>query len=394
MTSSHILYGMPGSLYTAKVRSYLRKRRIPFEERCPGDPRFTSEILPHTGRWIIPVLQTQEGLLLQDSTVIIDYFETLAGAAADARPANPVLAVLAHLFELFGGEGLLRPAMHYRWNFDEENLDFLRADFDAALTSGNSPVEREAIFSMASARMRNATHQFGVIPASTPTIEASYLDFLARLERHLAHAPYLLGERPTLADYGLIGPMHAHLARDPYPASLMKRIAPRVWRWVERMNAPDAHAGEYFCAAPVWLDPYPSSTTPWMLQTTEELMRFISEDYLPEITEHVRFANQWLAAHPALQAGTNGLRRPGDRLLGQAIIEWRGLPIEISIMPYRLFMLQRMQEAVARLESNDLALVRTLFERTGLAPLLSLQCRRRVLRSGHAEVWGPEEACD
>ncbi len=29
----HILYGMPGSLYTGKVRSYLRKQGIGFEER-------------------------------------------------------------------------------------------------------------------------------------------------------------------------------------------------------------------------------------------------------------------------------------------------------------------------------------------------------------------------
>jgi hypothetical protein len=33
MNTSPILYGMSGSLYTAKVRSYLRKQRIAFEER-------------------------------------------------------------------------------------------------------------------------------------------------------------------------------------------------------------------------------------------------------------------------------------------------------------------------------------------------------------------------
>jgi hypothetical protein len=31
---------MPASLYTGKARSFLRKRRIPFDERTPGDPVF------------------------------------------------------------------------------------------------------------------------------------------------------------------------------------------------------------------------------------------------------------------------------------------------------------------------------------------------------------------
>jgi hypothetical protein len=35
-----------------------------------------------------------------------------------------------------------------------------------------------------------------------------------------------------------MGPLYAHLARDPYPSVLMKQQAQRVWRWVERMNAP------------------------------------------------------------------------------------------------------------------------------------------------------------
>ena len=33
---SIILHGMPGSLYTAKVRSYLRKQGIACEEPTPG----------------------------------------------------------------------------------------------------------------------------------------------------------------------------------------------------------------------------------------------------------------------------------------------------------------------------------------------------------------------
>ena len=42
------LYGTPGSLYTAKARSWLIKNGVPFENRAAGEPRFREEIVPIT----------------------------------------------------------------------------------------------------------------------------------------------------------------------------------------------------------------------------------------------------------------------------------------------------------------------------------------------------------
>lgn len=382
MSANTILYGMQGSLYTAKVRAYLCKQGLPFEERCPGDARFREQILPQTGRWIIPVVQTADGQVLQDGAVILDHFEALGTMPCSATPPDPVLRVLAHLFEMFGGEGLLRPAMHYRWNFDAENLDFLRADFIAGLAPGADAATAAATFEMASGRMRKATRAFGVTPDTIPTVEASYLDFLARFEAHLAQVPYVLGARPSYADYGLIAPLHPHLARDPYPASLMKRVAPRVWRWVERMTATHANVSDYAGPVPDWIDAGGSATL-------AALLGFIADDYLPEIAAHVEFANAWLASHAGLETGTNGLERPGERAIGRTRFAWRGMELEIAVMPYRLFMLQRVQDAAARLAPEDAQRLQALLSRCGLAPLLQLRSLRRVERRGHLEVWGP-----
>jgi glutathione S-transferase len=376
---------MPASLYTGKVRAYLRKQRIAFEERPAGDPRFRDEVLPKVGRWIIPVVQLPDGTLLQDGAVIIDHFEASGmGQGPRALPADPLLAVLAHLFELFGGEGLLRPAMHYRWNFDTDNLDFLRADFASALSPGATEAEQEATFTLASKRMRSAGMAFGVSSATAATVEASAVDFLQRLDRHFAATPYVLGQAPTYADYGLIAPLYAHLGRDPHPAALMKRVAPRVWRWVERMNAPDDDAGEYLGRAPEWLDPAAPG------DTLEALLGFMAEDYLPELEAHVAFADAWLAKRPELVAGSNGMPKPGERAIGIAPVVWRGHPIHVVVMPYRLYMLQRVQDAAARLDSAQAALLQALLARNGLGSVLGLRCRRRVLRQGHFEVWGPD----
>ena len=380
-----ILYGMPASLYTAKVRAYLRKQRIAFEERPVGDPRFRSEILPHIGRWIIPVMQLPDGTLLQDGAVILDHLEANGmGHGPRALPQDPVLAVLSHVFELFGGEGLLRSAMHYRWNFDADNLDFLRADFGSTLAPGASEAQQNEVFEMASKRMRGATTAFGVNPHTMAQVEASTIEFLQVFDRHLALTPYLLGGTPTYGDYGLIAPLFAHFGRDPAPSSLMKKIAPRVWRWVERMNAADDDGGEYLGKAVDWLNPTTHG------ETLETLLQFVADDYLPEIIAHVDFANQWLAQRPDLPAGTNGAPKPGERAMGMTSIQWRGHTTDIVVMPYRLFMLQRVQDAAQRLDSAQSSQLRDLLQRTGLTALIDLRCRRRVLRQGHLEVWGPD----
>jgi glutathione S-transferase len=135
--------------------------------------------------------------------------------------------------------------MHYRWNFDEANLPFLAHDFGLALAPGGTAAERAQSFGHAERLMRRATSSVGVTEQTAAVVESSYEDFLALFDAHLSSASYLLGGRPMVADSGFIGPLYAHLARDPYPSLLMKRTAGNVWRWVERMNAPSADTGEH-----------------------------------------------------------------------------------------------------------------------------------------------------
>ena len=84
----------------------------------------------------MPVVQTPQGEIIQDGTVILDHFEAGDLRKSSILPQNRTLRAISFLFELFGGEGLLRPAMHYRWNFDDDNLDFLRSSFKRCFPSG------------------------------------------------------------------------------------------------------------------------------------------------------------------------------------------------------------------------------------------------------------------
>ena len=370
------LFGMPGSLYTAKARSYLIKQRIDFEEAIPGDPAWP-DITKAIGRWIIPVLVTPAGAIIQDGQAIIDHFEGEGMARHSALPTTPIHRMLAELFSLYGGEGMLRPAMHYRWNFDATNRDFLKRDFVAALMPGATGEAREAVFGLASGRMRKAMAGFGVSPDNYATIEASYEAFLALFDTHLANHPYLLGGRPTLGDYGLIAPLYAHLARDPYPSQIMKTRFHHVWRWTERMNAAQALLDGLWPDESLIAD----DAVP---ETLRALMACMAEDFLPELSAHVTFANGWLAERPDLTSGTNGLPDPAMRLIGLAPFTWRRHEVATMVMPYRFLLLQRLQQAVA--DAGEAAT--DLLNSTGLGALVTLRTSRPVERRGNLEVWG------
>jgi glutathione S-transferase len=376
------LWGTPNSLYTGKARSYLIKQGIAFTNRAAGEAHFLKDVTSKVGRWIIPVLEGSDGLIIQDGADIIRHFEAQGPTRYPAFPATPRHAIIGQIFELFGGEGMLRPAMHYRWNFDDANLAFLEMDFARSLAPTHAPPEVQAgVFAMASGRMRMAMAGFGVTPETIPAIEASYAEFLALFDSHLASSPYLLGGAPTIGDYGLFAPLYAHLARDPYPQRLMQSSAHRVWRWTERMRCADSDAGEYGAPDPVLLA---NDAVP---ETLKALLRFVADDYLPEVRAYVAFINDWLAARPNLETGTSGLDRPQIRQLGEIEFVWRGHRVKAWAMHYRLYLLQMVQAVYDAADDVAQTSIADLLAETGLSELITLRTTRRIERRDHLEVW-------
>lgn len=383
----HILYGGPVSLYTGKVRSYLRKNNINFVEVHPNSERYLKHVVPTVGRWIMPCLETPDGRIIQDGADIIDYFDAeIQLSKYPTRPTTAVHQAVTHLFELFGGEGLLRAAMHYRWNFDEQNLSFLESEFGISVIPKMTSDQISMNFARSSGRMRKAAVTFGVGPHSAELIESSFMEWLSLFSAHLEQNAYLLGNKPTLGDYCLMGPMWAHLFRDPAPTAVIKKHAPRVGRWVERMSTYEPYDGEYFDSATAPRELVANDALP---DTLVAMMRYVAEEYLPEITAHVEYANEWLTQQTDLVTGTNGLPDPGARGIGKTAFAWRGIKIETAVMPYRFWLLQRLQDAVASCSATEQSAVRAAFNNAGLEPLLDLRTIRRVERVNHLEVWGP-----
>ena len=243
MSDLHRLYAITHSLYSGRARAYLIKQGIPFQELSTGHESFKAEVLPKGKLATIPTLVTPEGEVIRDGAAIIEHFESLNG-----RPSQPLGAcqqIISALFDVIGSDGLLRPAMHYRWNYPEENLHFVRYHF---LHSQRDTPERADKTEYMMNRMRHVAQVFGVTEQSQTLVEELYLEYLEALNKHFEQYPYLLGWKPCVGDFGLLAPMYAHLGRDPHPACLMQQRAPRVYRWVERMNRADQDAPEYFMA--------------------------------------------------------------------------------------------------------------------------------------------------
>ena len=374
MDKPHILYAMPHSLYSGRARSYLIKNGIPFEERSTGHESFKAEVLPKSKLPTIPTLVTAEGEVIRDGAAIIEHFEVASGRPC--QPLGPRQQVISALFDVIGTDGLLRPAMHYRWNFPDDNLEFVRYHF---LHSQRDVPEREEKTEAMMNRMRHAAMIFGVTEQSQPVVEALYLEYLEALNTHFEHYPYLLGWRPCIGDFGLLAPMYAHLGRDPYPARLMQQRAPAVYRWVERMNREDQDAPEYFNAGNVFLanDEIPETLIP--------VLKILAEDFVPETLAAAELINNWLDEHQP-DPGAIAVGRLAEAL-GTADFTVRGETITALAQPHRFYLLQRVQDIFAALAHEKQVGVADIMSDAGMSAVLSTVLARRIVRSDNLEVW-------
>ena len=371
---THSLYAIPHSLYSGRARSYLIKNGISFKEISCGHESFKAEILPEAKLATIPVLRTQQGQVIRDGAAIIEYFE-----AANGRPCKPTTAkqqVVSGLFDLIGTEGLLRPAMHYRWNFPEENLTFLHYHF---FHSQREHPDREAKTQHMMNKMRYAAAIFGVNDESQTLVETLYIEFLLALDKHFEQYPYLLGWKPCIGDFGLLAPLFAHLGRDPKPLHIMQRQAVHVYRWVERMNRSYQDAPEHYAGGTDFIadDHIPD--------TLLKVLRVVAEDLLPETIAAADSINSVLAAS-SITAGD-----PASRYLGQndgkAIFTVRGQQLEAGAQPYRFFQLQLVQDAYQACAESERADIDSLLESCQLGGLLEIKLQRRMEQRGNVEVW-------
>ena len=173
--------------------------------------------------------------------------------------------------------------------------------------------------------------------------------------------------------------MYAHLGRDPYPARLMQRRAPAVYRWVERMNRKDQDVPECFNAGNDFLanDEVPETLIP--------VLKILAEDFMPETLAAADLINSWLDEHQP-ESGTVAVGRLAEAL-GTADFTVRGETITALAQPHRFFLLQHVQDAFTELSDEKHTEISTFLEACGMKSLLTAALSRRIVRSENLEVW-------
>jgi glutathione S-transferase len=333
------LKGVPGSPYTRKMLAYLRFRHIPYQLLI-GD-QSAALGLPEAKVSLLPTfyLPNAEGELeaVVDSTPLIRRFEAEFPDRA-AIPAHPVLNFLNYLIEDYADEWLTKAMFHYRWYYD--------ADIDMAGTvlphwsNIQAPaVELKKLKDYVSQRQISRLYVVGSNDTTAPVIEASYKRFLAVMDSLIEKQKFVLGSRPSSADFGIYAQLTQLAKFDPTPAGICLNLAPRVYAWTDLVDD---------------LSGQPAAEDGWMSadqasSVLGELLTEIGRTYAPAL----------LANAEALQAGREQMETTID-----------GKPWQQPTFPYQAKCLQWINEEYRKLDATAKSQVDEILAGTGCEAIL------------------------
>ncbi len=354
-----ILYAAPLSLYSGKARAYMDWKKVDYaEELCTPDIQ-RSVVIPNVGRPVMPVVKTAGGEVIQDTTKIIDHYEEIA-AGPSVYPEGGVQKLVALLMELYGDEWLVIPAMHYRWNYNEE---WVYGEFGSVALPDGTREEQIEKGRETGSRFKGFVPMLGVTAATIPAVEKSYEALLGDLNKHFGRHDYLLGSRPSIGDYGLIGPLYAHLYRDPASGEIMDRLAPNVSEWVQRMVfVKEPLSGDFLAG-----DAVPNGVMP-------VLQRMMSEQ-VPHLQNVAHMLAAWADANPGEDV---------PRAVGMADFTIEGVTGQRMASPFSLWMLQRALDHYRGLTGDEKTAADELLGKVGGETFMQFDLPRRVAFENHA----------
>ena len=282
---------------------------------------------------------------MSDTTPMIAWLEQ-RNAAAPVLPGDPVQRFLALLIEDYADEWLWRPAMHYRWSHvADAHLAGTRLAQEIVVLPLPIAIRR----SIVSRRQRRLfVHGDGITGSTRRHAEGSVSRLLQCLEPVFRARPFILGDRPTIADIGLMGPLWRHFVHDPTPARLMQETAPATYEWAARMwNSRAGEIGERSLVQGIPDDVHP-------------LLREIGETHLEALSANALAHRAGEREHTFAVQGTR----------------YRGVPTSA----YRVWCLEQLRARFDELAPLAAADARAQLERDGCwEPLWRVQ----GLSSGH-----------
>lgn len=338
------VHGSAISYFTGKLEGYLRYKEIPYE-RVAMTPLVRARVARRTGTPQMPAVELPDGRWITDTTPAIAWLETQHPEPA-VIPRDPLQGFASRLVEDYADEWLWRPALHYRWSFPGDAHLLSRRIVDEMMAGVPLPGAAKRLFIRLRQRRRYVRGD-GVTAATRGHVEGVYLRALEQLSAILAARPFLLGERPTLADFGFFASMFRHFGLDPTPAAIMLERAPRVFEWMARTwNARASSA-----SGPL-ADGVPADWSP--------LLREIGDAYLPHLCAN---AEAWKSGRKRFDVAIQG-------------VVYR----DLGVSRYRVWCLEQQRAHFEALPEAARASAKTLLEAHGCwEPLWRVEAPR----SGH-----------
>ena len=314
---TYLMHGLKLSYFTGKLEAYFRCKGIAytFVEMDTADFKRCARA---TGIAQMPQVECPDGAWLTDTSAIIAHFEEILPSPR-LHPASPRARFVSLLLEDMFDEWLWRPALYYRWAFDDDARLVSTQIARSMLRDIPAPLwlRRRLIL----ARQRHVyLAEDGVTFATRGAIEALYNRMLALLEPIFATRPFLLGQRPCEADFGLFGPFFRHFSIDPTPAAILREKGPNILAWTARLWA----------ATPSSIESSPEIDA--LPDDLDALLAVAGQEYLPYLASNAG----------AMRVGERRVRILGD-----------GAMFEVPVSPYRAHCHAALSRAFQRLDSKD-----------------------------------------
>lgn len=407
MRTDYRLFAWDFSYFSSKIRAYCRFKEFhgafTYEEVMATQDVIRSLLIPATGSNVVPQIQSAAGEWLQDSSEIIDALEEKHPDPA-VIPTGACQRLISYLIELLADEWMLPWGFWERWHYSLASVSPNHETFNAqqwgrVFAPGKSGMERrEAARFVFREVMKiddpaNAEFgpyagltQLGVTEKTTEAWENSMRRMLSLLETHFDDHDYVLGGRPSLADFALMGPLYPHVYKDPVSGYMMRTEYPLVCEWIERTNG-STEAGlrsyrqQSYDVVDGKLSPISGATDNGELLPNDEvpntalpLVGVFFEEMWPVLKSSIDVLSGYLASgqHPAgaplpfksfyAPAEFRALQESGGALSHE--FELGGVREVRMVSPYQVWMLGRLSDAM-RASLEDAA------ARTRVSKLLS-----------------------
>ncbi len=286
---TYTLIGSELSMFSRKLEAQLRYQNIPHQWKYKSMAD-SSELEKRAGTRFIPLLETPDGWLLNDTIAIGPMLSERFGEAP-VLPSTPVQRAACFILEDYFNHWFPRHALHSRW-IDLDNAIEAGKGFGANLLLGKSvddeltDKERTQVAGMGKT-MRDsfglgACDVQGAGADKAFEVQSDFDTMMGLFKQHFAAHDFLLGDRACIADFALVGPAKAHFLQDPLPLA-----------WLSAEDNEDmlcAHARRVF-------------------HDDEVGKAYLPDDQIPDtlipIFEHAR-SNYHPFAHASIQAAMRG----------------------------------------------------------------------------------------